>query len=58
MPKVDGFRSAFTTFAPMKNKIHIVGLRYYSWCGRIDELFAPDAPANDKWMGMKLSKRK
>ena len=38
----------------MKNKIHIVGLRYYSWCGRMDELFAPDAPANDKWMGQKL----
>ena len=38
----------------MKNKIHIVGLRYYSWCGHMDELFAPDAPAHDRWIGQKL----
>ncbi len=54
MHKVDGFRPAFITFAPMKNKIHIVGLRYYSWCGHMDELFAPDAPAHDRWIGQKL----
>ena len=38
----------------MKKKIHIVGLRYYSWCGHMDELFAPDAPAHDRWIGQKL----
>ena len=54
MHKDDGFRPAFITFAPMKNKIHIVGLRYYSWCGHMDELFAPDAPAHDRWIGQKL----
>mgnify|MGYP003292964853 CR=1 FL=1 len=38
----------------MKNKLHIVGLRYYGWRGRMAEIFAPDASQNDTRMGQKL----
>ena len=54
MLKDDSFRTAFTTFVAMKNKLHIVGLRYYAWSTRIAEIFAPDASQNDTRMGQKL----
>lgn len=38
----------------MKTKLHIVGLRYYSWSGRMAEIFATDAPQHDTWMGRTL----
>ena len=38
----------------MKNKFHIVGLRYYAYSGRMAEIFAPDAAENDTWIGQKL----
>lgn len=38
----------------MKTKLHIVGLRYYGWAGRMAEIFASDAPQNGTWMGQKL----
>jgi len=45
MGKVHGLHPHFTTFAAMKNELHIVGIRYYSWSGRMTELF--DATAAD-----------
>lgn len=38
----------------MKTRLHIIGLRYYSWCARMAEIFAPDAPQDGTWMGQKL----
>lgn len=51
---MNGFPRRFTTFAAMKNKLHIVGLRYYTLCGQMDEIFAPQAARNGTWMGQKL----
>ena len=38
----------------MKNKLHIVGLRYYGWRGRMAEIFAPEASQSGTWMEQKL----
>ena len=38
----------------MKIRLHIVGLRYYGWRGRMAEIFASPATQADAWMGQEL----
>lgn len=49
-----GLLPHFTNFAAMKMVLHIVGLRYYSWSGRMTELFDETAADKGTVLGQKL----